>query len=137
MQITGHHSPSTQTRSSMSFNGLKLELEISSSEQLGKLKMTIRVLIVINYKHPVIGVELKCLSDNTSYFSSLYHLLPSVAAVYSCHGILSSKCADSTLSCTQVYPYGRFPDLCPSSLTSAHELVLCIRINYLQVCSFL
>ena len=69
MQITGHHSPSARIRSSMSFNGLKLELKISSSEQLGKPKMIIRVFIVINYKHPVIGVELNCLSDDTSSFS--------------------------------------------------------------------
>ena len=43
----------------MYFNGLELGLELelkkTSSEQLGKLKMIIRALIVTNYKRPVIG----------------------------------------------------------------------------------
>ena len=59
-RVTGHHSPSTRTRLSLSFNGLELGLELelekkTSSEQLGKLKMIIRVLIVMNCKCPVIG----------------------------------------------------------------------------------
>ena len=46
--------------------------------------------------------------------------------LYSCHGIPSSKYADSTSSCTQVYPCRRCPYLC--SLISTQVLDLCILI---------
>ena len=55
-RVIGHHSPSVPTQSSMSFNGLELGLllEFESKPHLAKLKMIIRALIVMNYKHPVI-----------------------------------------------------------------------------------
>ena len=50
MQVLGYHSTSARTRSSVSFNGLELGLE------LDKLKIIIRALIVIDYKRPAIGM---------------------------------------------------------------------------------
>ena len=54
--------------------------------------------------------------------------------LYSCHGIPSSKHADSTLSYTQVYPCSCCIDLCLTSLTSA--LMSQNYVNSLQVCAY-
>ena len=82
----------------------------TSSEQLGKLKM-IRVIMIMNYKNPVIGSYIVYQTIQAP-FHNYTVLFPSVAAVYSCHRIPSSKHANTTSSCIQVYLCSHFPDLC-------------------------
>ena len=54
MRVLGYHSPSARTRSSVSFNGLELELETEKA-RCEQLKMKIRALIIMYYKRPPIG----------------------------------------------------------------------------------
>ena len=84
------------------------------------------MLIVTNYKRPIIGSQIVYQTIQAPFHN--YTIFSLQQLLYSCHGIPSSKHADSISSCTQVYPCSRYLDLCLSSLASIYRLDLCILI---------
>ena len=68
-RVLGYHSTSPRTRSSVSFNGLELELErrLERAAQQTKNYNKARVLIVIDYKRQ----QLECDETNGSLTSSV------------------------------------------------------------------
>lgn len=127
-QVLGHHLPSVWAWSSVSLMGSNSSSDENVEWTVRQVKMIIKALIVINYKHPPIGLWILYQTIQAPFCN--YNVLLLQLLLLSFHGISSSKQADSASSCTQVYPCNCCPDLCSSSLVRKSW------IDYLQISSY-